>query len=271
MYLSKYTGILDLLLKMAREDFAVAERVAGREKVILLKGVNSVVKCVEAKLDHAVVQMILELEKYDEKFTYPKHWESQESNCVLKEVKQGTEEWTQVAQHMKTAPMLQILHIVRIQNRWLWRAYEQSRQRVSKKNEGILNEKTLFHGTRNTPPNKIYDSEQGFDNRLSSRGLWGEGAYFAAKASYSNDYAFTAAERRRQIFMVKVITGITCKYMQNNRDLKAPPIIHDPSIDLMFEDQRYDSVCGNTNGSDVYVIYEHGRVYPEYLITYTYS
>jgi hypothetical protein len=32
---------------------------------------------------------------------------------------------------------------------------------------------------------------------------------------------------------------------------------------------RYDTVSGDTNGSKVYIVYENGRAYPEYLVTYT--
>lgn len=32
--------------------------------------------------------------------------------------------------------------------------------------------------------------------------------------------------------------------------------------------ERYDSVQGHTNGSDVYMIYANKKAYPEYLITY---
>ena len=54
---------------------------------------------------------------------------------------------------------------------------------------GEDNERLLFHGTKNTPPKAIYNSEQGFDNRLASQGMNGEGTYFAELSSYSHNYA----------------------------------------------------------------------------------
>ena len=33
--------------------------------------------------------------------------------------------------------------------------------------------------------------------------------------------------------------------------------------------RRYDTVSGHTIGCKVYVVYENGRAYPEYLVTYT--
>ena len=84
------------------------------------------------------------------------------------------------------------------------------------------------------------------------------------------------------MFLAQVITGITCKCPQNN-SLKAPPkkseyqslfsTVFSNTGGLKFEDERYDSVSGVTRGagreSEIYVIYEHGKVYPAYLITYT--
>jgi len=70
---------------------------------------------------------------------------------------------------------------------------------MSEKYRGITNEKELFHGTSSTPPEKIFRSEQGFDFRFCSRGMWGTGAYFAVNASYSNNYAYTIAARKQII------------------------------------------------------------------------
>ena len=50
--------------------------------------------------------------------------------------------------------------------------------------------KTLFHGTSNTPPNVIYQSEEGFNLNYSKVGMWGKANYFAFNSSYSdNGYA----------------------------------------------------------------------------------
>ena len=39
-------------------------------------------------------------------------------------------------------------------------------------------------------------------------------------------------------------------------------------VPTRFVNDRYDTVSGQTGGSKVYMIYENGRAYPEYLITY---
>lgn len=51
----------------------------------------------------------------------------------------------------------------------------------------ILN---LYHGTRETQPSLIYNSEEGFDMRYSQIGLWGKAVYFAEYSSYSNAYSY---------------------------------------------------------------------------------
>lgn len=47
------------------------------------------------------------------------------------------------------------------------------------------------------------------------------------------------------------------KFYKTNSDgqIKKPP-------------KGYDSVKGNTGGSDVFIIYENGKTYPRYLISY---
>jgi hypothetical protein len=53
----------------------------------------------------------------------------------------------------------------------------------------MLFEMILYHGTRKTPPDKIYNSEEGFNINYSNEGLWGKGIYFALNSNYSNMYA----------------------------------------------------------------------------------
>lgn len=112
----------------------------------------------------------------------------------IKSVRRETPEWKKIEYCFTHNFRVNVLHIERIQNQWLWKSYFRSRQDLSQKNNGQINEKWLFHGTKNTPPQKVYNSEQGFDNRLSSRGLWGEGAYFAERSGYSHNYAYTTPE-----------------------------------------------------------------------------
>ena len=276
-YVEDDSNLVEYLLELARESFVSAEKVDDCGSVLVLRGMLSVVKDAEVRLKADMLTRKLEAVKVQAKFEgvrKPDHWGPQKDDCTLKEVRQGTEEWTTIEKHMAEPGFrIRLLRVERIQNLWLWDVYSQSHKRMSNKNSGKVNERALFHGTRNVPPVKIYKSEQGFDNRLSSRGMWGEGAYFAVRAAYSDRYAYTTPGGHKQMFLAKVITGITYKCPPDN-SLKAPPKKSDHPSALhssgsKFEDERYDSVSGNTNGSDIYVIYEHGgKVYPAYLITY---
>ena len=48
----------------------------------------------------------------------------------------------------------------------------------------------LFHGTLNTDPMQIYNSEDGLDFRFSREGLMGQGTYFAEDPAYSHLYSY---------------------------------------------------------------------------------
>jgi len=50
--------------------------------------------------------------------------------------------------------------------------------------------KHLFHGTNQTDPGMIYQSEDGLDIRFSNCGAFGHGIYFANNSCYSHKYAF---------------------------------------------------------------------------------
>jgi hypothetical protein len=63
------------------------------------------------------------------------------------------------------------------------------------------------------------------------------------------------------MFFARVIVG-NYKELPSNSQIKMPPLLEGS------EKVRYDSVKGNTNGSDVFMIYANKKAYPEYLITY---
>ena len=137
--------------------------------------------------------------------------------------------------------------------------------------EQSLNEKLLFHGTSRTPPSKIWQSEDGFDLRYSRRGMWGIGSYFAEKASYSDQYAYTYNTNYVQfceMLVANVLTG-NSKQMpsdRNSRNLTRPPVYVEATVSN--PEVLYDSVTGHTNGSRIYVLYKLDMAYPSYLVRY---
>ena len=131
---------------------------------------------------------------------------------------------------------------------------------MKEKNNGTINEKELFHGTRGTSPEKIYaDEEEGFDMRFSRSGMWGQGNYFAEKASYSNNYAYRHPNGTRQFFLAKVLTGDSIQ-LEFNTKLRMPPV--------KKGNIKYDTVNGITCECRVYISYSNDKAYPFYLITY---
>ena len=203
----------------------------------------------------------------------PPEWQQPQSKLTeLFDVAQGTPEWICVAQRFQhTMPQAPITSIQRIQNTWLWERYVQHKKRLHTKNSGVVNEMDLFHGTRNNDPKLIYESEDGFDMRYSAQGMWGMANYFAVNASYSHNYAHVnTATGKREMFLVKVLTGESYK-CASNRSLRMPPpkpLSADPNDQLQFGQMKYDTVTGETNGSQVFMAYDNEKAYPAYLIQY---
>ena len=108
----------------------------------------------------------------------------------------------------------------------------------------------------------ILSSEEGFDKTFCSDGcMWGKGLYFADKASYSHNYSFkNVAMKSRTFFLAEIILG-DIKILPSDTTLKYPPVNKETG-------KQYDSVQGNTKGSDVYMVYANQKCYPRYLVTY---
>ena len=197
----------------------------------------------------------------------PAEWQPQTKNTQLFELSKSSDEYSHIESMfhstMSTSSTA-ILSIKRIQNNWLWEKYIVTRNRISKKNNGKVNEKELFHGSRMRRAHYIYDSEEGFDMRYSSEGMWGQANYFAEKASYSNSFACELTDGNREILLAKVLTGDSYK-CASDRTLRLPPL---KGTQTHFHQERYDTVEGETGGSKVYMTYSNDKAYPAYLIVY---
>ena len=206
------------------------------------------------------------LQDYSKADSYPDEWEPQyEEPLELKPLTGTSPEWSKVSQKfLATMPSANIVKIERIQNKWLWEKYSQHSERMKRKNEGVINEMLLFHGTRNTPPSCIYQDEEGFDTRFSNAGMWGNGNYFAVNGSYSHGYAHSLSDGTQQMFLAKVLTGHSIKQTSNS-SLRMPPV---RQRSAKGGDMRYDTVSGETGGSRVFITYSNDKAYPFYLISY---
>lgn len=203
----------------------------------------------------------------------PPFWkQGQKSTVETVPVPGGTEEWIKVNSLLrKSLPSVQVIEITRVQNLMLWRRYCFFKSLMSRKNgSDQVNEKLLFHGTRSTNPLQIVTSEKGFDFRYSTEDcLWGKGMYFAVRASYCDTrFVYNTPQGTKQVFLGLVLTGKSVFLSKPNRGLKAPPKL--PSS--RSQGDLYDSVNSfvkNPLHSEIYVIYDHDKAYPAYLITYT--
>ena len=148
----------------------------------------------------------------------------------------------------------------------IFKKHVEMKKMLDKKLNNNNAELLLFHGTRTNDPALIYNGEKGFDNRYCSSGMWGIANYFAQNASYSSNYAYTDNGTRKMI-LARVLVGECIHIMPNDSSLRKPPFKTSSSSQLGFQEE-YDSVSGETGGSKVYMIYENGRAYPEYLISY---
>ena len=217
----------------------------------------------ESKVLKATVEIKDIMLKDTKSASYPEEWVTQDDELELKLLTNGSTEWSKVSQLFHaTLPLKTIVRIERIQNRWLWEKYYQHSERMKRKNEGLINEMLLFHGSRNTPPSDIYQHEEGFDMRFGRAGMWGNGNYFAVKASYSHRYAYSLSDGTQQVFLAKVLTGLSID-LDPDSNLRMPPI--KPGVK---GNMRYDTVTGSTHGSQVYIAYSNDKAYPFYLISY---
>lgn len=92
--------------------------------------------------------------------------------------------------------------------------------------------------------------------------MWGHANYFADKSQYSNSYRFNVpGTNKAQMFIASICTGKHIE-LQPDRTLKMPPLVPGST-------DKFDSVKGNTGGSDVFMAYSNKKCYPSYLVTYT--
>ena len=61
----------------------------------------------------------------------------------------------------------EIIAVKKIYNKWLLEKYSWNKDRLCKKNKGVVNERWLYHSSSQTNPAVIYEGEIGFDTRFS--------------------------------------------------------------------------------------------------------
>mmetsp|Transcript_46927 Transcript_46927/g.114468 ORF Transcript_46927/g.114468 Transcript_46927/m.114468 type:complete len:127 (+) Transcript_46927:3577-3957(+) len=125
----------------------------------------------------------------------------------------------------------------------------------------------VWHGTRGVDPKVIcQDEADGFMMQFSNKGSWGQGLYFAQNARYSNGYAHTHQPTNgralKTLIYVNLIVGDEIQHVADS-SLRRCPEKEDGT------GRRYHTVTGHANRSKISIVYENGRGYPSYLVTYT--
>lgn len=92
--------------------------------------------------------------------------------------------------------------------------------------------------------------------------VYGQGAYFARDASYSDQYSSPDYFNRKHMFLVKVLTG-ECARGQSHYVQPPQRNPGNSKTDL------YDACVDNIINPRIFVIFRDWQAYPEYLITYT--
>lgn len=205
--------------------------------------------------------------------SYPDTWDEmkdeEEVKCFLIDSFRELEEYERVQGEFNlTLPQYEVVKIYRVQNKALWGKYFTYSQKMLEFNDGILNEKLLFHGTRDTDPKEIIQgSTCGFDMRYSGTGLWGRGTYFAENASYSHSYAYNE-HGLKKMFAAWVLTGISYESRPDSNITVPPPRDREEDANRDKVKYLYDTVTGVTGGTRVYITYDNDHTYPAYLIVY---
>ena len=259
------------------ESVAASSQAQKAQSVITLEGIYNDVQSVVKSVQQEIIDyQVSKSDSSDLEVATPTEWQPQTRTTEVFPVVQGTAEWNRVEQRFKaTLGTSQIATISRIQNSWLWDKYCSHKKRLNLKHGGKVNEMELFHGTRGNDPKVIYEGEDGFDMRYSNQGMWGQANYFAVNASYSNAYSYRTPDGRfKEMFFVKVLTGDSYKCNSNN-SLRMPPVkstatgnVTATSGTLQLGQMRYDTVTGETGGSQVFMTYDNDKAYPAYLIKY---
>lgn len=203
---------------------------------------------------------------------YPSEWAPMSAQEQVKyfQLSRSSSEYNRVCKKFEaTMNGKTVIQIEQVQNKHLWTRYQQTKVRLHKKDPLNVNEKELFHGTRDKPAQTICSSEEGFDMRFSREGLWGQANYFAVKASYSDTFSYhDNSKQANQMILARVLTGdsITCG---SDKSLRMPPEKKQGAGVGQLQQVRYDSVNGTTHGSQVFMTYANDLAYPAFIITYT--
>ena len=202
--------------------------------------------------------------------TVPSTWIEHENgeDLMMVKVSQGSAEWKMVEKKLKSSlKKAKLYELSRVQNLHLWEYYMFRKKRISKLSDTGPNVTRVWHGSRSVDPMTIcLDRADGFKTQCSrSGGRWGTGTYFAKRASYSDaDYSYKPRSNLKSLILCDLIVGDSIK-LSDDSPLRHPP---EKPGNALYLNRRYDTVTVSTEGGKIFVVYENGRAYPHYIVTY---
>ncbi|KAM3836114.1 protein mono-ADP-ribosyltransferase PARP11-like [Diretmus argenteus] len=198
-------------------------------------------------------------------------WHRFELICLNKD----TSEYQTVAGFVKTDGLLDkpIMSISRIQNLDLWELYCRKKKQLMRiQDVKEIKERRLFHGTKTQNVQNI--CTYNFDFRLPGNNghSFGKGTYFAAHATYADNYSRWSADplplyegasqgvqgqQTKIIFVARVMIGNS---KMGQRHFQKPD--HESSTN------DHDSCVDDIRHPKIFVVFDPNQIYPEYLIQY---
>lgn len=192
----------------------------------------------------------------------PPDWYSRQTTPMnLQTLAPNSQEFQEVANQFNETmgQYSKLIGIEKVQNRRLYTNFAYKHEAFCKVEGKALQIMKLFHGTSNTDPAVIFQSDTGLDSRLG-RGLWGQGTYYAKNSYYSHDYCYRTPANQCQMFLCLVLVGDYVELPQNDKLVRPP--------NKQGSTSCFHSVKGVTDTSDIWITYEAAMSYPMWLITY---
>ncbi|KAJ8787156.1 hypothetical protein J1605_000499 [Eschrichtius robustus] len=142
--------------------------------------------------------------------------------------------------------------------------YLQKKEYMNRKMFGrdrMINERHLFHGTSQDVVDGI--CKHNFDPRVCGKHatMFGQGSYFAKKASYSHNFSKKSSKGVHFMFLAKVLTG---RYTMGSHGMRRPPPVNPGSV----TSDLYDSCVDNFFEPQIFVIFNDDQSYPYFVIQY---
>uniref|UniRef100_A0A6V2BF44 WWE domain-containing protein n=1 Tax=Ditylum brightwellii TaxID=49249 RepID=A0A6V2BF44_9STRA len=217
----------------------------------------------------------------------PSTWSNNNSeNKILVEVTHESDQFWSIHDKLReTMDDAWISKIWHVQNSSLWTYYSFQKSKLTM--AGINhNERHVWHGTSSLDPSVIYnDQKDGFTMQFSIHGAWGEGIYFSNQSCFSDQNSYEPSRRDRirrtterpdfmegekEMFLAKLLVGNEIR-ISRSHGFTSGDLQRMTEVDVK-SGTRYITVTGEDNRQDnksnVWIVYENGRAYPDYLVRY---